>query len=242
MLISKKINYKIYRFFWKTVDFIYPPVCAGCGAPGSIWCKDCQEKVHEIGDKICPICGILEKSGNLCPECQSSSPPYSALRSWAIFEGPLRTALLSLKYKSDLGLGNIFSIPLINLIQSNHWNFDCIIPMPISKAHKKTRGYNQSSLIARPIALALNKPLLQESVIRIKETKSQVNLSRSERFKNLQSAFLGNPAKLLSKKVLLVDDITTTGATMISCAQALKDAGCDQVFCLTVARTPKHYQ
>jgi predicted amidophosphoribosyltransferase len=82
------------------------------------------------------------------------------LRSWAEFEGPLRKALHKLKYESDLELGYIFFLPLIEIIQNNQWDLDLIIPMPISKEHKKTRGYNQSVAISRPIAIALNKSLV----------------------------------------------------------------------------------
>jgi ComF family protein len=164
------------------------------------------------------------------------------LRSWAEFEGPLRKALHRLKYENDLGLGNEFSTPLLQIIQREGWVFDYVIPIPVSKTHHKARGYNQAAVIAKPIALALGIPMFEKAVIRIKETQSQVKLSREERFKNLYSAFLGNSAKLLNKKVLLVDDITTTGATLISCSQTLREFGCTQIFCITVARTIKYNQ
>ncbi|MHC1741130.1 MAG: ComF family protein [Anaerolineaceae bacterium] len=228
---------QIYRFFWQAVDFLYPPVCAGCGAPGEIWCQECNSKVHLISDSICQTCGAPQSSKGICPNCKTSPPPFTAIRSWAEFEGPLREALHRLKYKSDLALGYEFSIPLKKIVLALGWDIDVVIPIPISKSHKKTRGYNQSACIARPLAYALHKPILETAVFRTKETKSQVELSREERFKNLQSAFLGISAKLLNMKVLLVDDITTTGATLISCSEALKQAGCSQIYCLTVART-----
>lgn len=135
-------------------------------------------------------------------------------------------------------MGIIFADPLLEIISLEGWTPDFVIPVPLSKGHLKTRGFNQSEVIARPLSLALHVPLETKAVFRNKETQSQVKLSKEERFKNLQSAFLGNPAKLISKKVLLVDDITTTGATMISCSQALMNAGCEKVYCLTVAHTP----
>lgn len=238
-LLAEPARYQIYRWFWKTVDFVYPPNCTGCGKSGEIWCQTCQNSVHPIDGPLCRLCGYPSARNEVCSDCQKSPPPYSALRSWAEFEGPLREALHNLKYHSDLAMGNVFAPFLIHIILSCQWDFDFIIPMPISKQHYSSRGFNQSVIISRPIALALNKPMVNNAVERIKETKSQVNLDRDERFKNLQSAFLGNSAKLLNKKVLLVDDISTTGATMISCSQSLKDAGCSQVYCLTVARTKK---
>jgi len=230
-------SYQIYRFFWEAVDFVYPPSCAGCEKPGELFCRDCKTKVNSLHLPICEICGYPILNNGVCPDCQNETPPYAALRSWAEYTGPLRKALHRLKYKNDLGLGMFFSLPLIQIIYAEKWDFDFVIPIPISKSHRKTRGYNQAALIAKPISLALGRPMFQSSVARVKETQSQIDLSRAERFKNLQSAFSPNSAKLLNKKVLLVDDIVTTGATMISCAQTLREAGCSQVYCISVART-----
>lgn len=241
-LLREPFRLQIYRWFWQAVDFIYPPECAGCNSSGEIWCKDCQESVHTITEPICPLCGYPSIKTEICSNCQETPPPYTALRSWAEYEGPLREALHNLKYKNDLELGNVFSSALVTIIRALNWNFDFIIPMPISPNHYKVRGYNQSMVIARPIALALGISIANNLVERNKETRSQVNLNREERFKNLQSAFSANSAKLLNKKVLLVDDICTTGATISSCSKTLKDAGCSEIYCLTVARTLIHYQ
>lgn len=235
-------RFQIYRLFWKAVDFVYPPICAGCGKPGELFCHECIEKTRFISRPFCPICGYPTASAKICENCKETPPPYTAMRSWAEFEDPLRKALHKLKYQSDLGLGNEFAAPLLQIIEKEGWNFDCIIPIPISKAHQRERGYNQAAVIARPLALATGKPMLENAVRRIKETQSQITLSREERFKNLHSAFLGNSATLINKKVLLVDDITTTGATLISCSQTLREFGCTQIFCITVARTIKQNQ
>jgi ComF family protein len=241
--ISHHVNiapYKIYRLFWQTVDFIYPPDCASCGKPGALLCEDCKEKIQRIFDPLCPICGYPSTATGICQNCRNDPPPYTALRSWAEFEGPLRKALHRLKYENDLGLGVEFSLPLLRIIEKEKWNFDYIIPIPVSKEHRKVRGYNQAAIIAKPLAIDI--PLFEKAIMRVKETESQVKLSREERFKNLHSAFLGNSAKLINKKVLLVDDVATTGATMISCSKTLREFGCTQVFCITVARTIKYLQ
>jgi len=240
--IPSSTRLKIYRAFWKTVDFIYPPTCAGCGKPGSLWCDECQEKTILISKPLCQKCGRPLSIPGICKECQTNPPPYTMLRSYAEYGDPIRKALISLKYKNNLGLGLVFSPMLIQIIKSMNWDFDCVIPVPISKGHQKERGYNQSTILARPISLAINKPLVLNSINRTKETQTQVKLSREERFENLESAFSKNPAKLISKKVLLVDDITTTGATLISCSKVLQEAGCSEIYCLTVARTKLNHQ
>jgi ComF family protein len=151
----------------------------------------------------------------------------------------LRDALLSLKYKNNIGLAQYLSSELIHVFQSTGWEIDFISPIPLSKSHSRDRGYNQAQLLAYPLSLGLQVPMVTNAVTRIKETAKQVDLSREERFKNVEDAFYGNPAKLLNKKVLLVDDIVTTGATLRSCSKAMLQAGCESIFCLTVARTIK---
>ena len=229
--------YKIYRAFWQTVDFIYPPTCCSCGNPGALFCSDCQANSQVITNNKCQICGIPLPSAGVCADCRNSPPPFSSLRSWAVYNGPLREALISLKYHNNLGLGMIFSDFLAEIIINEKWNIDYIVPIPISKGHARKRGYNQSMVISRPLSYLLDIPIDNRSVIRVKETSSQVTLSRDERFTNLKYAFRTVSDKLIGKRVLIVDDITTTGATLISCSETLKDSGCSEVYCLTVAKT-----
>jgi competence protein ComFC len=233
---------KIYHSLWRLVDFVYPPSCTVCGSEGNRFCPECLSKVIEVKGPICIKCGKSISFEGICDECKDNPPPYDALRSWAEFNGPLRTALHHLKYRSDIGISDTLSGPLIKIAEESHWNFDIVIPIPIGKQHRKERGYNQAALIAYPIALAFNVPYSDKLIYRIKETKSQVNLTSSERFKNLHNAFQGKNAKLKDKRVLLVDDVTTTGATLNSCAKALADSGCENIYCLTVAKTPKYHQ
>lgn len=138
-----------------------------------------------------------------------------------------------------MGLGEILAKPLLEIIRAENWTLDAVIPIPLSKDHFRQRGYNQAALIARPVALELRVPYLPQSIKRIKETASQIHLTAAERYANLMDAFWANPATLKGKNVLLIDDVTTTGATMKSCADAVKQAGANQIYCLTVARALK---
>jgi ComF family protein len=221
---------------------LYPPSCASCGREGVRFCEDCLSKIPIIDQNICEICGEPQISHHLCDKCQTNLPPFTALRSYFEYSGPIRKAHVNLKYKNDLGLADTFSTFLISMIQNLGWEFDYVIPVPISKQHRIERGYNQAALIAYPIALAFNAHFSDRLIRRVKETKSQVDLSASERFKNLHNAFQGNSATLNHKKVLLVDDVTTTGATIISCSKALQESGCERIYCITIAKTPKLHQ
>lgn len=240
--MGKITQYKLYQSLWKGLDILYTPSCAACGREGDRFCADCQSTVIPIGKNICEICGEPQKNRGICERCSTDPPPFSALRSYAEFKGAIREALLSLKYKNNLAMGETLSRLLIQMIEEMGWKFDFVIPVPISTQHKEERGYNQAAMIAYPIALAFKARYADNQIKRVKETRSQVNLSAAERFKNLHNAFQGNSATLNHKKVLLVDDVTTTGATIISCSKALLESGCERIFCITVAKTPKYHQ
>jgi len=226
-----------YQFLWNAADWIYPPTCGGCGKPGQRWCEDCQTQVQEINqDTCCTICGTPLNQKSLCPTCRSTPPPFSALRSWAIYKDPLREAIHALKYRNDLGISEIVSRPLINLIQTMGWVPDLITCVPLSPQRMLERGYNQSSLVAFPIASAMGIPYKPNLLERTRDTSSQVKLSRQERIENMQNAFLANPKSANNRSVLVIDDVTTTGATMFSCARALLESGAREIFGITIAR------
>jgi ComF family protein len=225
------------------IDFVYPPECANCGKPGTVFCQECLSEVKLLRLPVCTVCGKPQNKVGTCSDCKTDPPPYNALRSWGLYQGSLREALHSLKYRSNLGFCRFLASQLEGIVRNNQWDLDLIIPVPLCKTHNKERGYNQSEMLAYPLSLSLTLPLVTDAVFRVKETTSQVDLTRDERFRNLEDAFHGNSAKLKGKKVLLVDDIVTTGATLISCTQALLDSGCKSVFCITVAQTAKkHHQ
>lgn len=229
---------KLYQFFWVALDWLYPPFCAGCNQPGSLWCTNCQTASHPFSQKlVCAHCGqLLRSSQRICTSCRNHPPPYVAMRSWAAFSGPLREAIHSLKYRQNMGLGAPLALHLIDLLQQLNWQFDLIVPVPLSSQRLAERGYNQASLLARPIAFALHKPFLPQALLRIRNTASQVGLSSAERKINVHGAFTAKPSRVSHRSILLVDDVTTTGATLAACTQALLDAGAHRVYALTLAR------
>jgi ComF family protein len=156
--------------------------------------------------------------------------------SWAQYEGSVRNSIHSLKYRNNIALGYFFAMKLLPMIIETSWPIDLVLPVPLSKSHYKNRGYNQAALISRPLARSLNVQHDTKALQRIRETSTQTKLSADQRFLNVEGAFSANPAKLKDKKVLLVDDVITTGATMINCTKALLTSGASKVFCISVAR------
>jgi competence protein ComFC len=156
--------------------------------------------------------------------------------SWAHYDGSVRESIHSMKYKNNIALGHIFALKLMSEVIAANWLIDLVIPVPLSKSHFKNRGYNQAAIISRPLSHALGARHEVRALRRIRETSTQTKLNADQRFINVEGAFSGNPAKLIGKKVLLVDDVITTGATMINCTKALLASGASKVYCISVAR------
>jgi ComF family protein len=125
---------------------------------------------------------------------------------------------------------------MIDCLSLTAWKVDLVIPVPISLSRRSERGYNQAALLARPMALYFGMNYQPRALKKSRETHSQVGLSFDERQANVQGAFIAERLIIQGKDVLVVDDVTTSGATLNSCAQALRLAGAKEVYCLTLAR------
>jgi competence protein ComFC len=225
------------RFFWEFINWFYPPVCCSCGKIGSLLCDDCFTQIKKQRSDGCPKCGEPNSRGNICARCRRNTPHYSTLKSVGYYSGPLRSAVVSLKYQRNLGLGDFFSSPLSQIVIFQGWKIDLITAIPLNPERKRERGYNQAEILARPLASLLNLPFSNQLVIRKKQTASQVGLNLKDRQENMRDAFEADCRKVMGKTILIVDDVTTTGSTMDACSKALKIAGCKEVFGLTLAKT-----
>ena len=192
-------------------------------------------------EPVCQVCGLPLSHPGLCAACNLSHPPYEAMRSWVIFEGPIRLALHSLKYRRNIALGDTLAHYLAGYVQKLGWQADMLVPVPLGSQRMKERGYNQAGLLARPLSLILDWEYSPGVVHRIRETRSQVGLSAKDRRENLNGAFLADSARVSGKTVLLMDDIATTGSTLAACSDAFLKAGASTVYALTLARAlPSH--
>lgn len=228
--------YFLYHLLWCAIDWVFPPTCGGCGKPGVRWCEECQNKVLRISSPICPRCGEAQPDDETCQNCRQHPPEYEALRSFGVFDGPLRDALHRMKYQRDIGLGEPLSKHLIGLYNDLKWEIDMIVPVPLGTERLKERGYNQSGLLARPLAFSARKAFLPGILNRTRDTRTQVGLSAKERRENVDGAFSSSDKSVQGKVVLIVDDVTTTGSTISACAKALRAAGASKVYGLTLAR------
>ncbi len=233
-------KYGLYQSVWSALDLLFPPYCAGCGKLGSHWCDDCQKKVNILRGTLCDVCGLPLPKVGVCDACRAERPHFRALRGWAVFEDPIRSALHKLKYRKNISLGNPLAVHLTDFLKELGWPIDMIIPIPLGRQRLKERGYNQVGMIAKPLALRLDVHYDPNGLARMKETRSQVGLPRAERRQNVSGAFAVRAA-VKAKNVLLMDDVSTTGSTLSSGAEALLSSGAREVYALTVARALPHH-
>lgn len=230
------LAYRTYQFLWEALDWLYPPNCGGCGASGARWCIECAQKTNEIMPPICPICGNPNLKYVPCDKCQISRPFYTTLRSYSVFKGPIREAIHRFKYQGEIGLGESLARLMIVGVEKLNWQLDIITSVPLGLVRFRERGYNQATLLARPIALFLKVPFSSQALSRIRETRSQVGLTVNERLENMTGAFQAKKELVQGRNILVVDDVATSGATINACAKAFLDVGASKVYGFSLAR------
>jgi len=232
------VNDGFSKLLWWVFDWIYPPLCIGCGKIGFELCERCRSEIKLMDMKgLCKICGKKIHDEILCFQCQQEKPHFDEMRSWGIYSGLLKEIIQSLKYERRIRIINSLVQPLRKFFNSWNPEINIIVPVALGDQRQKSRGYNQSALLARLIAQILDTRFSTSTLKRTRETQSQVGLNAVERKKNVADAFSAEKNICKDKKILLVDDITTTGSTMNECARALKTSGVQFVYSFTLART-----
>lgn len=228
------------------LDLFFPRFCLGCNKEGTYLCEDCKATLDISGFSYC-LCNknsLRLPTVGKCGKCRSKklSGIYCAL---PYQENPLTKKLIhSFKYPPYV---KDLAEPLSKLIIEHFLLLDknsqkilqdgILIPVPLDKRKLKKRGFNQSEEIAKEISKALKIPLIPDNLVKTKETQPQMELSEEERLINIKDAFsVKNPDEIKNKKVLLVDDVYTTGSTMEECARVLKKAGVKEVWGVVIAR------
>ncbi len=234
-----QINNDLHNSIWHVVDWFFPPNCPGCGVEGELICDSCQSKIVRLTGKNCVFCGQAVRGADICNDCRNRDHSYIAYKGYAFYTGVMRESILRLKYQNDIGIARLLSDFLENLVRTSGWDFDVIIPIPLSRQKLSERGYNQASRLAKPLAAKLGKLYCPNALIRIRETSSQVGLDIRSRLDNVENAFRANSKLIKNKTVLLIDDVFTTGATLESAASELKLSGAKAVYAMTLAKSSR---
>lgn len=228
--------------------FMYPEACQLCeerrAKPSEgLVCAQCWTQVRFIRPPFCERCG-LPFAGAIstsfeCANCRGLDLHFTSARSAVIAKGIVLEAIHRYKYRQAVWfepfLADLLLREALPVLGQARW--DCVVPVPLFPAREREREFNQAARLAKPLADALKVPLQTQWVRRVQPTMTQTRLSREQRAANVQRAFkLANGAKLEGERVILVDDVFTTGATTSACARVLRVAGAADVCVWTVAR------
>lgn len=215
------------------LDLLLPPRCALCGAGGSMLCAACIESLAPADGVRCDRCwGSLAEQAD-CTHCLRTPPAFQSVRAGYVMEGSARQLVHQLKYQGLSALGE----PMAALM-TTRLDFDCdlVVPVPLHGGRMRSRGYNQSALLGGHYARAVGLSFDAGAARRTRATKPLAkSMHRDERRAIVAGAFAGRPERVDGRRILLVDDVVTTGATLDACATALLDAGAAAVDCLTFA-------
>jgi ComF family protein len=230
------------------LDLLYPPRCEACGRlRREPFCAECRAAVEPLQPPQCAVCGQpfdpAAAGAPLCPECRlRRRHPFRIARSAVYYEGPLVQAIWRFKYRGQMVLAEPLAQFLVAALASGPaadlelGSVDVVCPVPLHPSRLSERGFNQSELLAEHLAAAIGKPL-RLLLERTRATLPQVDLPRGSRAANVRDAFASRPAEVIQgQRVLLVDDLFTTGATLRECARALRRAEAAEVRVLTLAR------
>ncbi|HHU50621.1 MAG TPA: ComF family protein [Firmicutes bacterium] len=230
------------------LDLLYPPllICPVCGGSFPKYygklriCADCLKRLPIITPPLCEVCSrpVRGDESSPCAECRREPRFYRRGKAVFLYTGMMREILHAAKYdfRPELAtaIGTLLAVGVEDI--PFYDKIDLIIPVPLHPAKVKSRGYNQAELIAAPVAVSLRKPLQIQTLVRNKLTRSQSKCGRAERKKNIANAFTVIDGQAVAgKKILLIDDIATTGYTLSECARMLLLAGAKEVNVLTAA-------
>lgn len=224
------------------LDIVFPPVCAHCRRLGSLLCVECLGALIPVANPVCHCCGRQINRSNavpgsaLCHECQTEPIPLVQMRAPLQYTEPASTIIHRFKYEGFFALAG----PLSNLM-ADQWPLwstppDLVLPIPLHRKRKRHRGYNQSALLAGPLASMRGLEYREDILQRVRHTPPQVGLGHVERAENVRDAFALSEDSIRGRNILLIDDVLTTGATMKSAAAVLLAGGAASVSAYCLAR------
>ena len=209
-------------------------------------CDNCLSSFQEIPPGSCDVCGLpglfdpeFPKEVSLCADCQERRFGFQMARSYGCYEGALARAILLLKHEEIQPLGKWFAERLAEVVrrEGERMGADAVVPVPLHRQRSRERGFNQVDLIARPLARKLNLPYQPVLLMRSRPRPEKHLLRSEERWEAVRGAFaMRKGGRVDNLRILLLDDVMTTGATLDACSRALREAGAKSVIGLTVAR------
>lgn len=221
------------------VDLFLPNRCPLCGKVihWSIdYCEECYKALPETGREICRGCGN--------DKCSCDRNHFAFIRCYPAFyyEGTARSAVINLKHNKNMIFPQIAAEKIVRDMENDIYIFkvDCIVPVPMTKSKLRKRGFNQAELIAQALSALLDAPVENDVIFKKRSFSEQHTLSSSSRRRNAEKIYLKTDSQAVKgKKVLLCDDVTTTGSTLQKCTEVLLEMGAEAVITAAAATTKK---
>lgn len=224
----------------KLLNILFPETCPVCSKTSQNHriapiCNDCWGSIGQYTGPHCRRCGkpLVSDSATSCGECITNEPAFEYARSFGLYDGVLRKAINHLKY---YGMRRLASPLAEKMLVMRFPLVDAIIPVPLYHSRHRQREFNQSALIARRMAGTLHAELIIDGLVKTRDTVPQVGLRYRERLRNVRGAFgIKDEGGIRDRKIVLVDDVVTTGSTIRECSKTLKKAGASCVYVFSLA-------
>lgn len=233
---------RVYRWLDRASAVMFAPHCALCGAPGQSGldlCADCEAALP--GNPIaCPLCALpLRQPAPRCGECLQHTPPFAAAIAPFRYADPIDRLLTRFKFGGDLAAGQVLAALLTARCDGFARSVDQLLPMPLHRSRLRERGFNQAFELARALAIHSGVAARADLLLRVRPTAPQTGLDARARRRNVRGAFVVPPSRrpaITGRRLLLIDDVITTGASVREASVALLRAGAAAVHILAVAR------
>ena len=241
-LSDKSDMASLAQFLRPALDFVLPERCPACGVitpAGGTFCGNCWNAMHFLTPPWCSACAVpfaFEQVGETrCASCLARPPQHDGIRAAVAYDDVSRQVVLKLKYGGKIGMAKMIAVQLLRHLPDDRSGM-VITPVPLHWTRLWSRSFNQSALIGKELARLAEVPFVPDMLLRTKRTPSLRGLSAKDRRRTVGKVFVINPRwqrRIDRARVILVDDVLTTGATSDGCVKALKKAGADwvQLFC-----------
>lgn len=229
------MNNLLTKLTTSALEMLFPLQCLGCQREGNLLCGLCRDKLDRLIPPYCTVCAEPSPRA-LCSWCRRIPLAVDGIRAPYLMQGPVQEAIYSLKYRGVRAVAPELAQLLAGYLTSHPLTGSVLAPVPLHSRRLRSRGYNQSALLARELGKLTGLAVDERLVFRTKYAPPQVQAaSREQRRSNVENSFQCGE-DLSGQAVILVDDVATTGSTLSACAAALKEAGAVSVWGLTVAR------
>jgi ComF family protein len=227
-------------FLMQCLDILFPVHCAGCQGIGHVLCPSCIAQIQPLPSPFCQLCGTPLSPDGACKNCRYHPPNLNGQRAVSLYQEPLRGCIHGLKYDGNTRLAEPLGFLLAQAYKRYSMQADMLIPVPLHSERQKQRGFNHASLLAEVCSAQLGIPMKDGILVRHRATVAQVDLHPRERYQNVAGAFtcasVSATRTLYGRRIVIIDDVSTTSATLEACATPLFAAGAKEIWGLVLAR------